>query len=85
MWAMHRWLPWLAGILVVGLSVPPAATAVSVQEALLRAKPAVALVIVKIGAEVTPSPARAAVSKPLHHPRSMRPPPAGSSTRAVGS
>ena len=50
MLVMRRWLP---AVLVVALSVAPAAGAVSIQEVLLRAKPAVALVIVEVGAEVT--------------------------------
>ena len=46
---MRRWLPGL--FLLAG--VTPAAAAVSPQEALLRAKPAVTLVIVEVGSEVT--------------------------------
>ena len=46
---MRRWLP--AILLLAG--VAPAMAAVSPQEALLRAKPAVTLVIVEVGSEVT--------------------------------
>ena len=44
--------PWIAGALLVLLPVSPAAAEISVQEALLRAKPAVALVIAEVSSEV---------------------------------
>jgi S1-C subfamily serine protease len=44
--------PWSTGALLLLLPVTPAAAEMSVQEALLRAKPAVALVVAEVGSEV---------------------------------